>query len=76
MTPHRGNTILFRSSQHLPRLRLGSLKGTVSAQKTLQGSETETRELLEEQKRIVLPRQGVIDLPYRQIKDFLPFWPP
>ena len=23
MTPHRGNTILFRSSQQLPRLRLG-----------------------------------------------------
>ena len=25
MTPHRGNTILFRSSQQLPRLRLGPL---------------------------------------------------
>ena len=23
MTPHRGNTILFQSSQQLPRLRLG-----------------------------------------------------
>ena len=27
MTPHRGNTILFRSSQQLPRLRLKPLKG-------------------------------------------------
>ena len=27
MTPHRGNTILFRSSQQLPRLRLGPSKG-------------------------------------------------
>ena len=27
MTPHQGNTILFRSSQQLPRLRLGPLKG-------------------------------------------------
>ena len=24
MTPHRGNTILFRSSHQLPRLRLGT----------------------------------------------------
>ena len=27
MTPHRGNTILFRSSQQLPRLHLVPLKG-------------------------------------------------
>ena len=27
MTPHRGKTILFRSSQQLPRLRLGPSKG-------------------------------------------------
>ena len=27
MTPHWGNTILFRSSQQLPRLRLGPSKG-------------------------------------------------
>ena len=27
MTPHRGNTILFRSSQQLPRLYLRPLKG-------------------------------------------------
>ena len=27
MTPRRGNTILFRSSQQLPRLRLEPLKG-------------------------------------------------
>ena len=30
MTPHRGNTILFRSSQQLPRLRLGLSKGFMS----------------------------------------------
>ena len=30
MTPSRGNTILFRSSQQLPRLRLGPLKGFLS----------------------------------------------
>ena len=30
MNPHRGNTIFFRSSQQLPRLRLGPLKGFLS----------------------------------------------
>ena len=30
MTPHRGNTILFRSSQQFPRLRLGPSKGFLS----------------------------------------------
>ena len=30
MTPHLGNTILFRSSQQLPRLRLGPSKGFLS----------------------------------------------
>ena len=30
MTPYRGNTILFRSSQQLPRLRLGPSKGFLS----------------------------------------------
>ena len=30
MIPHRGNTILFRSSQQLPRLRLGPSKGFLS----------------------------------------------
>ena len=30
MTPHRGNTIFFCSSQQLPRLRLGPLKGFLS----------------------------------------------
>ena len=30
MTPLRGNTILFRSSQQLPRLRLGPSKGFLS----------------------------------------------
>ena len=32
MTPHRGNTILFRSSQQLPHLRLGSLTRLVRSQ--------------------------------------------
>ena len=27
MIPHRGNTFLFRSSQQLPRLRLGPFEG-------------------------------------------------
>ena len=27
MTPHKGNTFLSRSSQQLPRLRLGTLEG-------------------------------------------------
>ena len=30
MTPHQGYTILFRSSQQLPRLRLGPSKGFLS----------------------------------------------
>ena len=30
MSPGRGTTIFFRSSQHLPRLRLGPLKGFLS----------------------------------------------
>ena len=30
MTPHRGNTVLFRSSQQLPRLCLGPSKGFLS----------------------------------------------
>ena len=31
MTPHRGNTILFRSSQQLPRLCLGLIQLPLSA---------------------------------------------
>ena len=49
----------------------GPLKGAMSAQKALQGSETETRSCWEEQKRKLFLRQGVIDLPSRQINDFL-----
>ena len=37
MTPCRGTTILFRSSQQLPRLRLGHLKGFLSWHGALQG---------------------------------------
>ena len=43
----------------------------MSAQKALQGSETETRELLEGmEENSVSPTRGVIDLPSRQIYDF------
>ena len=47
----------------------GPLKGAVSAQKALRGSETEKRELLggTEEKSM---SQGVINLPFRQINDF------
>ena len=48
----------------------GPLKGTMSAQKAFHGSETESRELLEERKRIVFPRRGVIDLHSKQINYF------
>ena len=37
MTPHRGNTMFFRSSQQLPCLRLGPLKGLFSRHGTLEG---------------------------------------
>ena len=43
----------------------------VPAQKALQGSETETMELLGGPTRRVLSRKGVIDLPSKQINDFL-----
>ena len=37
---HRGNTVLFRSSQQLPRLRLGPLKGFLSWHCALHGHST------------------------------------
>ena len=40
MTPSRGNTILCSSSQQLPRLCLGPLKGFLSWQDVLQGPST------------------------------------
>ena len=43
MTPHRGNTILFRSSQHLPRLRLRPFKGFLSWHGALLGPSTRLR---------------------------------
>ena len=48
----------------------------MSAQKALQGSEMEMRELLggTEEKSVSLT--GVIDLPSSQINDFLPICPP
>ena len=48
----------------------GPLKDAVSAQKALQGSETETRELLGGTEEESFPDEGVIDLPSRQINDF------
>ena len=47
-------------------MRRGPLKGTVSAQKVLEGSKTETRELLGGTKEKSFPRRGVIDLPSEQ----------
>ena len=38
MTAHRGNTILLCSSQQLPRLHLGPLKGFLSRHGALQGA--------------------------------------
>ena len=43
----------------------------MSAQKALQGSESETRELLGGTEENSVTRQGVIDLPPRQINDFV-----
>ena len=40
MTPHRGNSILCSSSQQLPCLRLGTLKGFLSWHSALQGPST------------------------------------
>ena len=40
MTPHRGNTILFRSSQQLPRFCLGPSKGFLSWHGALLGPST------------------------------------
>ena len=40
MTPHRGNTNLFRSSQQLPRLRLGPIEGLFELTRTLLGPST------------------------------------
>ena len=40
MTPHQGNSILFRSSQQLPHLRLGPSKGFLSWHGALLGPST------------------------------------
>ena len=64
--PHLMVSLYLSSSEAMYASRLRALEGrcvTVSAQKALQGSETESRELLAEQRRIVFPRQGVIDMP-------------
>ena len=50
MTPCQGNTCLFRSSQQLPRLRLGPLKGFFDG--TLHGLFKSPRALLLELQRI------------------------
>ena len=54
----------------------GHLKGTVSSQKALKGPRQRQGSFWEERKRKDLLCRGVIDLPYRQINDFLPFWGP
>ena len=46
--------------------------GRVTAQKALQGSKAETRELLGGTKENRVSRLAVIDLPSRQINDFVP----
>ena len=46
------------------------LKGAVSAQKALQGSETETRELLVGAEQNSIFSTGVIDLPTRKINSY------
>ena len=52
------------------------LKGTVSGQKALQQFETEIRDILEgTEEENIFPQLRVIDLPSRQIKDFLPSVP-
>ena len=48
----------------------GPLKGSMSAEKALQGSEAETRELLEGTTENSVSPIGVIDLPSRQINEF------
>ena len=49
------------------------MEGAGISSKAFQGSETETRNLLEERTKTVFQR-GVIYLPSRQINDFLPIW--
>ena len=51
MTPCWGNTILFRSSQQLPHLSIGLLKGSMSRHGALQGPSTWTCTLLPELQR-------------------------
>ena len=62
-------------SQQLTCPHMGPLRGFLSLLGTLQGSETETRELLGGTEESLSPT-GVIDLPSRQTNDFLPMWPP
>ena len=59
--------ILFHGIFLLPEASRGPEKGSVSAQKALQESETETRELLGGTEENRVSQLGVIDLPSRQI---------
>ena len=52
MTPRRGNAILFRSSQQLPRLRLGPLKGFFELTRRPSRALDSPRALLAELQRI------------------------
>ena len=54
----------------------GPLKGVASAQKALQGSETETRDLLGGTLDNSVSRQGFIGFPSRQINDFFTYLAP
>ena len=70
LAPHTWCPCISVVPKHRMRRGWGPLKGALSAQKTLQGSETEMRELLEERKTKGFPWQGVIGLPQRQINNF------
>ena len=68
------NTLLCPSFSVVPEATLkasqGPLKSAMSAQKVLQGSEADTRNNLEEQKRKVFPGRVQIYLSSRQINDY------
>ena len=73
---HLTVSLFLYSSEPAYASRLRALEGRCVSSKSRLRSETKTRELLEERKRIVFPQQGVIDLPYRKNNDFSSFWPP
>lgn len=54
----------------------GPLKGTMTAQKAIQGSQMKTRELMGGMEKKCFPQQRVTDLPSGQIKVFFTFLVP